>query len=715
MPRRKLTIAQKWQVIGLQEHTFASKSKTISCDVNKTISIVDFNVEPFTTSIAKYKQCNLTEEQTNAIKRGCNRKKSCTISTIIQNSCLLNDYGHVSVSYSCTGVVNRSCTFENDYGCGWLVSGYERYQWKLRRGTTPETYTGPQKDHTTASAYGYYAYTESRSGSKLNDESDLLSGLIVPSPKQCLTFWYHMYGRHINTLKIFQSNSDHNIELWSKSKSKGNKWHFQSLALKNIGSYQIIFKGIRGNGSKSEIAVDDISISNTVCNKVSRFDCNFEAGICEWNAELTPKYTWKIFSGKTPSPETGPGVDHTSGSSHGHYIYLEATAVQKGATSKLTSNTINTVDGVCLTFWYHMYGKSMGTLNVYTESGNITTRYWSQSGNQGNSWNFVSFDISSSEPYTITFEGVCGDFCTSDIALDDIVILQRSCSGLIKYTQSCHKTDESISLSGCSQYYLQPNSTRFVFDREFENCSAIYQDVQTSASTLCNNENRSDVCTFNLSDVIRKDPKCFLSNRLMIQYNCEDERSMNIPGSSQESVGMPMYTIIGISALLVVLIAALVFTIVICNRRKKAKHSQPPEVRTNPTATERNSSSDYTTVNYNEMRDVSLPEIHQIRHENRTTHRERQATTAVIEQVGNNYNRYESLSTNRTSIEHIYEQESIHTNQYELLTNQRESVEHTYEYTEHQSPPSTEPNLSQYQSLTNPSESDTHASTASLQ
>lgn len=114
---------------------------------------------------------------------------------------------------------------------------------------------------------------------------------------------------------------------------------------------------------------------------------------------------------------------------HGHYIYLEATDVQKGATSKLTSNSINSVDDVCLTFWYHMHGQSMGTLNVYTESGNITRRYWSKSGNQGNSWNFASFDISSSEPYTITFEGVCGGFYTSDIALDDIFMRQRSCSG----------------------------------------------------------------------------------------------------------------------------------------------------------------------------------------------------------------------------------------------------------------------------------------------
>ncbi|CAC5384127.1 unnamed protein product [Mytilus coruscus] len=565
------------QTKGFQEHTFASKSNTIRCDVNKTFSIIDFNVEPFTTSVAEYKQCNLTEEQTNAIKTGW--------------------------------AVNRSCTFENNYGCGWLVSRNERYKWKLRRGSTPETYTGPQKDHTTASAYGYYAYTESRSGSNLNDESDLLSGLIVPSPKQCLTFWYHMHGRHINTLKIFQRNSNHNIELWRKSKSTGTKWHFQSLVLKNIGSYQIIFKGIRGNGSKSEIAVDDISISNTVCNKVSRFDCNFEAGICEWNAELSPEYTWKIFSGKTPSLETGPGVDHTSGSSHGHYIYLEATDVQKGATSKLVSNTTNSVEVVCLTFWYHMYGESMGTLNVYTESGNITTRYWSKSGNQGNSWNFASFNISSSEPYSITFEGVCGDFYTSDIALDDIFMLQRSCSGLIKYTQPYHKTDESISLSGCSQYYLQPNSTRFVFDREFDNCSSVYQGAQTSASTLCNNENRSDVCTFNLSDVIRKDPKCFLSNRILIEYNCEGSERVHAPdilSDDAQEIHVPLDKglVVGMVVAIALLVCVSVFIICLVRSRgssRKTKENQKNGYNTNNSAGNRTASLTSVTADTNNL------------------------------------------------------------------------------------------------------------------
>lgn len=122
-------------------------------------------------------------------------------------------------------------------------------------------------NHISFLANGFYVYTESLRDSAYNDESFLLSDLIVPSTNQCLSFWYHMYGEHINTLTLFQMNSEHTIERWSKSNNQGNKWYFQSLALENIGPYQIIFKAIRGDGSKSDIAVDDIIIKNTVCNK----------------------------------------------------------------------------------------------------------------------------------------------------------------------------------------------------------------------------------------------------------------------------------------------------------------------------------------------------------------------------------------------------------------------------------------------------------------
>ncbi|CAC5389518.1 unnamed protein product [Mytilus coruscus] len=100
---------------------------------------------------------------------------------------------------------------------------------------------------------------------KKNDVSDLQSCLILSSPKQGLTFWYHMYGRHINTLKVFQKNSKHSIELWKKSGNQGNRWQFQSLSLDDIGSYRIIFRATRGDGYERKIAVDDIFITNTVC------------------------------------------------------------------------------------------------------------------------------------------------------------------------------------------------------------------------------------------------------------------------------------------------------------------------------------------------------------------------------------------------------------------------------------------------------------------
>ncbi|CAG2190857.1 unnamed protein product [Mytilus edulis] len=264
---------------GFLEDTFISNESIISCAGNTTITIVDLNVEQYPTSCSEYKHCNLTGEEANAIKKRCNKETSCTISTIIPNACLFNNYGHVSISYSCTRTVNGSCTFENDI-CGWSVSSNGSYHWERRRGKSSESYTGPDRD-TTASGDGNYIYTMSETRSQSHEETDLLSGLIGPNPKQCLTFWYHMYGKQINTLKVFQLNDNRTFELWNESANQGNKWYFQSLSLNDIGPYRIMFTAIRGNGNKSEIAIDDISITNTDCKKVqlhkfteSQYFCN---------------------------------------------------------------------------------------------------------------------------------------------------------------------------------------------------------------------------------------------------------------------------------------------------------------------------------------------------------------------------------------------------------------------------------------------------------
>lgn len=94
----------------------------------------------------------------------------------------------------------------------------------------------------------------------------LLSGLIIPSRVQCLTFWYHMYGNDINTLSVFQLVGTTLTEIWTTYGNKGKKWNYQILNLKqDIGHYKIVFEATWDDGSKGDIALDDIVIANRQC------------------------------------------------------------------------------------------------------------------------------------------------------------------------------------------------------------------------------------------------------------------------------------------------------------------------------------------------------------------------------------------------------------------------------------------------------------------
>lgn len=56
--------------------------------------------------------------------------------------------------------------------------------------------------------------------------------------------------------------------------------------------------------------------------------------------------------------------------------------------------------GQCIKFWYHMYGTSVGTLNVLVKTGagnRSETIEWTLSGNQQNKWNFGQKTVSSTK------------------------------------------------------------------------------------------------------------------------------------------------------------------------------------------------------------------------------------------------------------------------------------------------------------------------------
>ena len=72
-------------------------------------------------------------------------------------------------------------------------------------------------------------------------------------------------------------------------------------------------------------------------------------------------------------------------------MYTEASAHSNGDNAKLQFVVPRGSLSSCLTFFYHMYGHSMGTLNVF----NGNTSIFSASGDHGDNWKKVTRTVNS--------------------------------------------------------------------------------------------------------------------------------------------------------------------------------------------------------------------------------------------------------------------------------------------------------------------------------
>ncbi|XP_066271844.1 MAM domain-containing glycosylphosphatidylinositol anchor protein 2-like [Branchiostoma lanceolatum] len=110
-------------------------------------------------------------------------------------------------------------------------------------------------------------------------------------------------------------------------------------------------------------------------------------------------------------------------------MYIETSSPQsRGDKAQLLTPLLEPTAERCLTFYYHMYGTSVGTLNVYKISRGQRPQVWTQSGAQGNQWNYAEIDYDSKYQYQFEFEGVIsGSY--GDIGLDHIIMKNGPCSG----------------------------------------------------------------------------------------------------------------------------------------------------------------------------------------------------------------------------------------------------------------------------------------------
>ncbi|KAJ8022250.1 MAM and LDL-receptor class A domain-containing protein 2 [Holothuria leucospilota] len=364
-----------------------------------------------------------------------------------------------------------NCTFEYDT-CGYYQRYDDEFDWTRHRGSTSSDNTGPTGDHTTGTGWYMYVETSSVGNNRTAGFSSSLQTATDPSGF-CLVFYYHMYGSSIGTLNVLISSGNTDNLIFSKSQNQGDKWLKASTNFTSDSEWQVTFEAISGNSFTGDIAIDDIffipgscsaqvchcddwcGLTGECCSYCQRLNCTFEYDTCGYYQRDDDDFDWTRHRGSTGSSYTGPSGDHTTGT--GWYMYVETSSVGNNWTASLSSSFQNSTDHstFCLVFYYHMYGSSIGTLNVFISSGNTDKLIFSRSQNLGDRWLQASINFTTDSEWQVTFEAISGDSYRGDIAIDDISFIPGSCPA-----QGCHCeywcawTDECCSY--CQPWYTTP-------------------------------------------------------------------------------------------------------------------------------------------------------------------------------------------------------------------------------------------------------------------
>ncbi|XP_032417108.1 MAM domain-containing glycosylphosphatidylinositol anchor protein 1 isoform X1 [Xiphophorus hellerii] len=178
---------------------------------------------------------------------------------------------------------DQVCGFEDDRICGFSQDRSDNFDWTRQNNLTHNpkrsANTGPETDRS-GTKEGYYMYIEASRPRAQGDKARLLSPLFnvssVRGPKgsgrvpYCVSFYYHMKGKHIGTLNVLlrvRSIAPVDSVVWAKSGHQGPDWSRAFFDISPSGPFQIVFEGIRGAGFEGDIAIDDVSITIGKCKQ----------------------------------------------------------------------------------------------------------------------------------------------------------------------------------------------------------------------------------------------------------------------------------------------------------------------------------------------------------------------------------------------------------------------------------------------------------------
>lgn len=219
---------------------------------------------------------------------------------------------------------------------------------------------------------------------------------------------------------------------------------------------------LRGTNASSQFTTTSFGVAVNPIISTFPFLTSFPTSTFPFGYQASGNMNWVIQSGPTPSAgsDTGPTGDNTTGT--GFYIFTETSGPPVGATADfiLPVTNISTLTAPNLTFYYHMFGASTGTLEVYVRNvaTNVSTRVFQLVGQQQTATNqpyrqaFIPLSpFVSAGQIQVFFRGIRGSSFTGDIAVDDILIQEGSANdigvnSIILKSFIAQNTDEEVSI-----------------------------------------------------------------------------------------------------------------------------------------------------------------------------------------------------------------------------------------------------------------------------
>lgn len=327
-----------------------------------------------------------------------------------------------------------TCSFEVENDCGYVLeSSSLQFQWSWGRIEGNTTIRDPTRGLT-----GHYMYTQSCRNSQLAREgatSSLVSRQFPISSKMHLTFYYLLSGADSGVLSMSLRSDSNSVvrRVFSRSGDRGFNWYKACVDIPiSEDNVSLVVTASQGQSCNQTFALDNIVMEEGACPYPLVDEmCDFEnPDMCRYQSNCTigSKFQWARGSGETPSRDTGPYYDG-SGNPLGHYMFVEASDGLPGHVTYLWFPSLETTQNSSLQFKYHMYGDQIGKLSVLAlDSTGSVSELWSKTGNQWQYWHKACINIPKHSQFVPYFVAEKGNGHRSDVALDDIVLLDSECS-----------------------------------------------------------------------------------------------------------------------------------------------------------------------------------------------------------------------------------------------------------------------------------------------